>query len=215
MSDTESQPTIDDQEDNDTIVSLEAKDMRKKKERKPYTLSDKALAARQAALAKAKEKLAEKEKAKYLALKEKYENKKEEKEQDGQLEPAGDVDAEGEPVKPKPLKKGDAILEVKKGGKKKKKVIYEESSESDSSSSEEEVIVRRKKKTSRRPKHTDEELLEMELQRRLQIREEQDEFAKMEKAALQKRYKEKLAETKRTQMSSYMFPTGEWSIKRK
>ena len=208
MSDTESQPTIDEQEDNDTIVSLEAKDMRKKKERKPYTLSAKALEARQNALAKAKEKLAEKEHKKYLALKEKYENKKEEKE-----EPAGDVDEAGEPVQPKPLKKGDTILEVKKGGKKKKKVIYEESS--DSSSSEEEVIVRRKKKTSRRPKHTDEELLEMELQRRLQIREEQDEFAKMEKAALQKRYKEKLAETKRTQMSSYMFPAGDWSLKRK
>jgi len=211
MSDTESLPTIDEQEDNETIVSLEARDMRKKKERKPYTLSDKALAARQAALAKAKEKLAEKEHKKYLALRDKYENKKEEKE-----EPAGDVDAEGEPVEPKPLKKGDTILEVKKGGKKKKKkVIYEESSDSDSSSSEEEVVVRRKKKTSRRPKHTDEELLEMELERRLKMREEQDEFAKMEKAALQKRYKEKLAETKRTQMSSYMFPTGEWGLKRK
>ena len=212
MSDTESQPTIDEQEDNDTIVSLEAKDMRKKKERKPYTLSAKALEARQNALAKAKEKLAEKEKAKYMALKEKYENKKEEKE-----EPAGDVDAEGEPVKPKPLKNGDTILEVKKPRKKKtKQIIYEESTDSsDSSSSEEEVVVRRKKKTSRRPKHTDEELLEMELERRLKMREEQDEFAKMEKAALQKRYKEKLAETKRTQMSSYMFPSGEWSLKRK
>jgi len=209
MSDTESLPTIDEQEDNETIVSLEARDMRKKKERKPYTLSDKALAARQAALAKAKEKLAEKEHKKYLALRDKYENKKEEKE-----EPAGDVDAEGEPVEPKPLKKGDTILEVKKGGKKKKKkVIYEESS--DSSSSEEEVVVRRKKKTARRPKFTDDELLEMELERRLKMREEQDEFAKMEKAALQKRYKEKLAETKRTQMSSYMFPTGEWGLKRK
>jgi len=208
MSDTESLPTIDEQEDNETIVSLEAKDMRKKKERKPYTLSAKALEARQNALAKAKEKLAEKEHKKYLALKEKYENKKEEKE-----EPAGDVDAEGEPVEPKPMKKGDTILEVKKGGKKKKKVIYEESS--DSSSSEEEVVVRRKKKTSRRPKHTDEELLEMELERRLKVREEQDEFARMEKAALQKRYKEKLAETKRTQMSSYMFPTNEWSIRKK
>jgi hypothetical protein len=209
MSDTESLPTIDEQEDNETIVSLEARDMRKKKERKPYTLSDKALAARQAALAKAKEKLAEKEHKKYLALRDKYENKKEEKE-----EPAGDVDAEGAPVEPKPLKKGDTILEVKKGGKKKKKkVIYEESS--DSSSSEEEVVVRRKKKTARRPKFTDDELLEMELERRLKMREEQDEFAKMEKAALQKRYKEKLAETKRTQMSSYMFPTGEWGLKRK
>ena len=208
MSDTESLPTIDEQDDNETIVSLEAKDMRKKKERKPYTLSAKALEARQNALAKAKEKLAEKEHKKYLALKEKYENKKEEKE-----EPAGDVDEAGEPVEPKPLKKGDTILEVKKGGKKKKKVIYEESS--DSSSSEEEVVVRRKKKTSRRPKHTDEELLEMELERRLKVREEQDEFARMEKAALQKRYKEKLAETKRTQMSSYMFPTNEWSIRKK
>jgi len=209
MSDTESLPTIDEQEDNETIVSLEARDMRKKKERKPYTLSDKALAARQAALAKAKEKLAEKEHKKYLALRDKYENKKEEKE-----EPAGDVDAEGAPVEPKPLKTGDTILEVKKGGKKKKKkVIYEESS--DSSSSEEEVVVRRKKKTARRPKFTDDELLEMELERRLKMREEQDEFAKMEKAALQKRYKEKLAETKRTQMSSYMFPTGEWGLKRK
>jgi len=49
----------------------------------------------------------------------------------------------------------------------------------------------------------------------LQMREEADEFAKMEKAALQKRYKEKLAEAKRTQMASYMFPTSEWSLKRK
>ena len=212
MSDTESQPPAE-QQDDETIVSLDAKDMRKKKERKPYTLSAKAMEARQNALAKAKEKLQEKEHQKYLMLKqkyeEKYENKKEEKQE---VEPAGDVDGEGEPVKAKPLKSGDTVMKVS-NRKKKTKVIYEESSESESS--EEEVIVKRKKKSSRKPKLTDDELLEMELERRLKMREENDEFAKMEKAALQKRYKEKLEETKRAHMNSYLFPSGDWSYKRK
>lgn len=204
MSDNESQPTVEEQEDNDTVVSLEAKDMRKKKERKPYTLSDKALAARQAALAKAKEKLKEKEHQKYLALKAKYEDKKEE----GQLKKEEPVDEPDEESEPEPEPKRKPVMKAKK---KVKKVIYQDSSSE--SESEEEVIVKRRK--GRKPKHTDEELLEMELERRLKMREEQDEFAKMEKAALQKRYKEKLQETKRAHMNSYLFPAGDWTYKRK
>jgi len=203
MSDIEEQNEIITPEDNETAVSLDAKDMRKKKERKPYTLSAKALEARHNALEKAKAKHAEKEKAKYYALKAKYENETIKEETPDAVE-----------EEPKPVKKSSPILIAKKGKKIKQKVIYEES-ESDSSSSEEEEVIVRKKKKSNKMKFTDEEMLEKELERRLKLREEQDEFSRMEKVALQRRYKEKLAEAKRSQMSSFMFPTSEFSFKRR
>jgi len=201
------------QSGDDIEVPLELKDMRKKKERKPYTMSEEGKKRRLANLAKAKEKLAEKERQKYEALKAKYENVKETKPQ--QEEPQETQEEEQPVPQPKKVKQTEpkevAKASYSKNGKKKvKKIIYEE--DSDSSSSEEEVIVKRKSKAKRREFSAEElqQLREEEIQRRLKLHEERDEFAKLEKEALKRRYAEKLKEAKLSQFNSYMFPESSW-----
>lgn len=191
--------------DEQTTISLEAKDMRKK--RKPYTLSEKAKEARMANLAKAKEKQMAKEKEKFENLKAKYEAKP---------EPSEPIDIPEE----KPVVK--TTYTDKKGKKKVKKVIYEEESDSDSSSSDEEIIVKRKpkKKSSKLSKgypmpyqFTEAELQQLreeEITRRLKLHEERDEFAKLENEAIKRRYAEKLKEAKMSQFNNFMFPTSNW-----
>lgn len=180
---------------DETEVSLEEQDMMKKKQRKPYTLTEEGKAVRLRNLAKAKEKQKalqeEKDKKKYEELKAKYEAK-----------PVEDETEE-------PQQEENVVLKTthtKPNGKKKvKKVVYEEDSDS---SSDEEIIVRKKKGRGRRA-FTEEELRELreeEIQRRLKLHEERDEFAKLEKEALKRRYAEKLKEAKMTQFNSFMFP---------
>lgn len=190
----EKEPTED-----DSIISLEEKDMRKK--RKP--VSEEVMKMRMANLAKAREKFKAKaeqnEKEKYLKMKEKYEG--------------------GETQKTAPEETDNVIVkttQVKPSGKKKvKKIVYEE----DSSESEEEVIVRRK--PSRRYNSSAyqfseadiAQLREEEIARRLKIHEERDEFARLENEAIKRRYAEKLKEAKLSQFNSFMFP--EASFKRR
>lgn len=190
----EKEPTED-----DSIISLEEKDMRKK--RKP--VSEEVMKMRMANLAKAREKFKakaeENEKQKYLKMKEKYEG--------------------GETQKTAPEETDNVIVkttQVKPSGKKKvKKIVYEE----DSSESEEEVIVRRK--PSRRYNSSAyqfseadiAQLREEEIARRLKLHEERDEFARLENEAIKRRYAEKLKEAKLSQFNSFMFP--EASFKRR
>lgn len=185
--------------EDDSVISLEEKDMRKK--RKP--VSEEVMKTRMANLAKAREKFKakaeENEKQKYLKMKEKYEPHVELK--------VGEQLPENVLVK---------TTQVKPSGKKKvKKIVYEE----DSSESEEEVIVRRK--PSRRYNSSAyqfseadiAQLREEEIARRLKLHEERDEFAKLENEAIKRRYAEKLKEAKMSQFNSFMFP--EASFKRR
>lgn len=181
--------------EDDSIISLEEKDMRKK--RKP--VSEEVLKTRMANLAKAREKFKakaeENEKQKYLKMKEKYEG----------AEPPMELQV-GEKLPENVVLK---TTQVKPSGKKKvKKIVYEE----DSSESEEEVIVRRK--PSRRHYQSAyqfseaeiAQLREEEIARRLKLHEERDEFAKLENEAIKRRYAEKLKEAKMSQFNSFMFP---------
>lgn len=194
--------------DEQTTISLEEKDMRKK--RKPYTLTEKAKEARMANLEKAKAKQMAKEKEKFENLKAKYEAKP---------EPSEPIDIPQGKKEPETLVK--TTHTDKKGKKKVKKVIYEEDSD-DSSSSDEEIIVRRKakKKSSKlsrgysMPYQFTEadiaQLREEEITRRLKLHEERDEFAKLENEAIKRRYAEKLKEAKLSQFNNFMFPNSNW-----
>ena len=88
---------------------------------------------------------------------------------------------------------------------KKKKIVYV--SESDSSGSEEEVIIKKPKvkKSYQWTPEDIEDLKQRELETRMKKMEERDEFVRMEKAMLQKRYADKLKEVQRSQLAQFMF----------
>lgn len=129
------------------------------------------------------------------------------------------TDSKQKIVKPKEVEVEEPqVIEKKK--KSKKKVIYIDSSDSSDSDSEK-IVIRKSSKKNKYVKQEPpmeatkptyqwspediEEMKQRELEARLKRIEEQDEFQKMEKAMLQKRYADKLKEVQRTQLMKYMF----------
>lgn len=101
------------------------------------------------------------------------------------------------------ITKTAAKVEVKKP--KNKRIVYV--SDNDSSSSEEEVIIK-KPKAKKQYQWTAEDIEDLkkkELEMRMTKLEQQDEFARMEKAMLQKRYADKLKEVQKSQLAKFMF----------
>lgn len=104
---------------------------------------------------------------------------------------------------PKPVTTNAVVKPDKKP--KNKRIVYVSSTES--SDSEEEVVIKKPKakKTYQWTQQDIEELKQRELDMRMKKMEEQDEFARMEKAMLQKRYADKLKEVQKSQLAKFMF----------
>lgn len=86
---------------------------------------------------------------------------------------------------------------------KKKKIVYV----SDDSDTEEEIVIKKPKvqKNYQWTQEDIEELKQRELEMRMKHIEERDEFVRMEKAMLQKRYADKLKEVQKSQLAKFMF----------